>query len=68
MNKIIYNSLGISISVPAFFLNIKAWIFNGNVNQFLTVFIGVLSIIYLSQKMYDQYLITKKRKKHEKDK
>ena len=62
MNKILYNIFGVTISVPAFLLNIKAWLFHGDVNQFITILLGFLSIIYLAQKMYDQYLITKKRK------
>lgn len=62
MYKILYNIFGVSISVPGFLLNIKAWLFNGNVNQFIAIFLGFLSIIYLGQKMYDQYLITKRRK------
>lgn len=62
MQNILLTFLGWSSTVTAFFLNISGWLFSANVNQILTLILSFLSIIFIAMKMYDQYLITKKRK------
>ena len=63
MQNILNNVVGLVLTVPAFGLNLKAWLEGAeNVNMFLTITISVLAIIWSTMKIYDQYLITKKRK------
>ena len=56
------NLLGIFLNVPALTLNIKSWLLQENVNLLLTLFISLLAIVWWAMKIYDQYLVTKKRK------
>lgn len=62
MNRLLSNYLGIFLNVPALFLNVDSWLFSSNVNLILTLFISLLAIIWWLMKLYDQYLIIRKRK------
>lgn len=61
------DSLGISLTIPAIFLNIINWLFNANVNQFLTIIISLLSCTWIILKIIDQNLSIKIKKKKLKD-
>ena len=54
--------IGVILNVPAFMLNIKAWLFSVNLNEVVTITISLLAIIWWCMKIYDQYLTTKKKK------
>jgi len=62
--KVLFNLFGLSSNFTALYLNIGAWLFSISANKWLTIVISVLAIIWWLMKMYDQYLITKKRKKN----
>jgi len=61
--KLFFNLFGIGSNASALYLNINEWLFSTSANKALTICISVLAIIWWLMKMYDQYLITKKRKK-----
>ena len=61
--KGLFNLFGISSNATALYLNIGEWLFSVSANKWLTIVISVLAIIWWLMKMYDQYLITRKRKK-----
>jgi hypothetical protein len=61
--KVLFNLFGISSNATALYLNIGEWLFSVSANKWLTIVISVLAIIWWLMKMYDQYLITRKRKK-----
>lgn len=62
MDKLLSNYLGLTLNIPAILLNVEGWLFSSNVNVMLTLFISLLAIAWWFMKLYDQYLITKKRK------
>jgi hypothetical protein len=61
--KLLFNLFGIGSNASALYLNINQWLFSVSANKALTICISFLAIIWWLMKMYDQYLITKKRKK-----
>jgi len=61
----IFNFFGKGGTAVAIILNIKAWLFSEPGTIALTVIISLLVIIYWVMKIYDQYLVTKKRKASE---
>lgn len=56
------NFFGKSGTAAAILLNIKSWLFSENSALVLTFAISLLVIIYWCMKIYDQYLVTRKRK------
>lgn len=58
-----FNLFGIGSNATALYLNLCEWLFSVGMNKLLTLVISLLAIIWWLMKMYDQYLITRKRKK-----
>jgi len=56
------NFFGIPLTVTALLLNIGEFLKQIDANFFLTLIISLASLCWLGMKMYDQYLVTKKRK------
>jgi len=66
LSKILLSNVtGLILNIPAFTLNIKAWIFSIDMNEAVTIVISVLAITWWLMKIYDQYYTTKKKKKNE---
>jgi len=63
MQNEIINSSGWISTFLAIGFNLINWMAKINFNQYITVIISVLSAVFLSMKIYDQYLITKERKR-----
>lgn len=57
-----FDITGKTSTVLALVLNLGNWLFTGRFNIALTIVLSILSILYLVMKIYDQYLITKRRK------
>jgi hypothetical protein len=67
MQNTIINSSGWLSTFAAVLFNGSNWLSDFNFSQAGTLFISVLSAIFLFMKMYDQYLITKDRKRKMKE-
>ena len=63
MHEKIVNFSGWLLTSTAFGFNLGKWVMSLGVNGALTIFISILSACFLIMKMYDQYLITKERKR-----
>lgn len=63
----LFNFVGINLNIGALFLNIQEWLYNADINKAITLFISFLAIAWWLMKIYDQYLITRKRKRHDMD-
>ena len=66
-DKILSMGTGLTLNVPAIWLNVVEFTSTINVNKILTLLISVLAIIWWLMKIYDQYIITKKRKNEKSD-
>lgn len=66
-DKILSMGTGLTLNVPAIWLNVVEFTGTINVNKILTLLISVLAIIWWLMKIYDQYIITKKRKNEKSD-
>lgn len=62
MDKFFNNLFGFSLTAPALTLNVKGWLFGEHINFILTIIISLLAIAWWSMKIYDQYVITRRRK------
>ena len=63
MQNEFFNGSGWISTFLAVWFNIGNWMTEINFNQVLTVVISVLSVVFLVMKMYDQFLITRQRRK-----
>ena len=61
-----FNGTGWLSTIIAIWINFISWVTDVTFNQVLTVVISLLSAIFLLMKIYDQYLVTKKRKAEDK--
>jgi hypothetical protein len=61
--KLLFNLFGIGSNATALYLNINEWLYSVEINKWLTIVISLLAIVWWLMKMYDQYLITRNRKK-----
>lgn len=67
IQNVTFNASGWGSTIGAVYINLSAWMLNLEVNKLLTVVISIMSIAFLAMKMYDQYLVTKARKKESHD-
>lgn len=61
-----FNGSGWFSTFLAIWLNMVSWLTEISFNQALTVIISLLSALFLLMKIYDQYLVTKERKRKNK--
>lgn len=62
-----FNGTGWISTFLAVWFNLVSWLTEVHFNQCLAVLISILSIVFLFMKIYDQFLITKKRRKNDND-
>lgn len=67
INNGLINSCGWGSTLAAIYLNISQWLFSMQISQILTIIISLSSILFVWMKIYDQYLVTKKRKQEIKE-
>ncbi len=65
MQNEIINGSGWLFTTLSVGFNMFNWLAEVNLNQLATVIISLLSIVFLSMKIYDQFLITRDRKRTE---
>jgi len=63
MQSGVFNGGGWASTIIAIWLNLFSWLESINFNQAITIVISLLSAVFLCMKIYDQYLITKARRK-----
>jgi hypothetical protein len=62
MQNVAFNNAGYGSTLLAIGFSTLEWFGKVQFNHILTVVISALSIVFISMKIYDQYLITKERK------
>jgi hypothetical protein len=60
--KILFDRIGITLTIPAIILNAANWLFNGNINQLLVLAISLASLFWIITKIIGQKLDNKIKK------